>query len=160
MTPQVRQFIERYAVPAIPAGTRILEIGSLNINGTVRDLFEPACEEYIGIDLRSGAGVDEIIDAHSLRHRFRWRSFGAVICLETLEHDPRFWITLQNIQFVLRKGGILAVSVPNFQFIYHAEPKDYWRFSTDSVQEILMDGYQVLACEEYEGGIGAVGALQ
>lgn len=160
MTPYVRKFIERYAVPAIPVGTRILELGSLNVNGTIRDLFEGHCEEYIGIDLRDGVGVDEVMPFHDLSYRFGWRSFGAVICLETLEHDPHFWETLQNIRFVLNKGGIFVVSVPDFQFIYHAEPKDYWRFSRDSVFEVLMYGFRMSACEEYEGGIGAVGALQ
>ena len=36
---------------------KVLEIGSLDINGSVRPLFEDA-EYYLGIDMQEGPGVD------------------------------------------------------------------------------------------------------
>ena len=41
---------------------RVLEVGSLNINGTVRDLFNDC--NYIGIDVGEGNGVDVVCSGH------------------------------------------------------------------------------------------------
>ena len=40
----------------------ILEIGSLDINGSVRDFLEPFAGQYIGIDAQKGKGVDLVVD--------------------------------------------------------------------------------------------------
>jgi hypothetical protein len=43
-------------------GERTLEIGSLNINGTVRNAFTSS--EYVGVDVGSGPGVDIVMSGH------------------------------------------------------------------------------------------------
>jgi hypothetical protein len=66
---------------------KILEVGSLNINGTVRDLF--ATSFYIGIDLGSGRNVDLIAEGHNVA--FADRFFDLSISCECFEHNP-FWV--------------------------------------------------------------------
>jgi hypothetical protein len=44
------------AFPDFFAGTRVLDIGSLDINGSVRPLFRGGT--YTGIDVAAGPGVD------------------------------------------------------------------------------------------------------
>ena len=51
---------------------RILDVGSLNVNGTVKPevmKFEPA--KYIGIDIRKGKDVDKVVDAQHLLDTFK-----------------------------------------------------------------------------------------
>ena len=56
-------------------GVKVLEIGSLNINGTVRIFFEDCT--YIGVDLAPGKDVDLISKGHELT--FKNKSFDTVI---------------------------------------------------------------------------------
>ena len=60
-------FIQRVArkFPDSFMGKDVLEIGSLDINGSVRQFFE-SCN-YVGCDLGVGKGVDIIADRKSTR---------------------------------------------------------------------------------------------
>ena len=46
----------RAQYPHFFRGARVLEVGSLDINGSVRDLFSDC--DYTGVDLALGPGVD------------------------------------------------------------------------------------------------------
>jgi methionine biosynthesis protein MetW len=50
---------------------------------------------------------------------FRNSSFDAVVCLDVIEHliDPRY--LLKEVHRVLKEGGILIISTPNVQWLYH-----------------------------------------
>ena len=68
--------------------------------------------------------------------------FDVIVCLEVIEHDPRFWTTLEFIFQMLQLGGHLFLSAPTYGFPYHPFPKDYYRFSGDAFREILMAPYE------------------
>ena len=53
---------------------RVLEIGSRDENGTIRDLFTGT---YIGIDMRAGPSVDRVMDAHEIH--FKTGTFDVVV---------------------------------------------------------------------------------
>lgn len=96
----------------------VLEIGSLDINGSQRtyDFIgsnKPwvemiGCEEYIGIDLVEGRGVDHVMDAHDLV--FPDNEFDLVLCVDMIEHDSNIKETLKEAYRVLNKGGLLLVT--------------------------------------------------
>lgn len=67
-------------------GRTVLEIGSLDINGTVRDFFT-GCE-YVGVDLAPGPGVDLVCPGHELD--LATGSFDVAISAECFEHNP-YW---------------------------------------------------------------------
>lgn len=67
-------------------GRAILEIGSLDINGTVRDFFT-ACD-YVGVDLEPGPGVDLVASGHELD--LALGSFDVAVSAECFEHNP-YW---------------------------------------------------------------------
>jgi SAM-dependent methyltransferase len=104
----------------------VLEVGSLDVNGSVRDLFSGP---YIGIDASPGAGVDMVMDAHRLEVA---PGFDVVLCLEMVEHDSAFWLTLGEVGRVLRPGGTLILTTRGSGFPEHRYPLDYWRFMPDS----------------------------
>jgi hypothetical protein len=67
--------------------TKVLEVGSLNINGTIRNLFSTSF--YIGIDLELGPGVDLAAPGHTVL--FADRFFDLSISCECFEHNP-YWV--------------------------------------------------------------------
>lgn len=101
---------------------RTLELGSRDVNGSVRKLFTG---EYTGIDHEHGPGVDVVMSASSLG--FPDASFDTVVSTSMLEHDPAFWRTLPEVARVLRTGGHFILTTVSVPFPVHDEP-DYWRF--------------------------------
>ncbi len=149
MTSSLHEWVKVKTVQHIGhlGGFRVLEIGSLNINGTVRDIFSHA-KEYIGIDMQSGKDVDLVLNSHDIPYKFPPHGFDVVVCLETLEHDDTFWLTLTNIHYVLKPGGFFFLSTPTINFAYHAYPKDYYRFTKDAYEDVLLKNYKILALDD------------
>ena len=119
----------------------VLEVGSLDVNGNVKDLFGDF-ESYIGSDMRAGANVDVVVNGHELVSKFDKDSFDLVICLDTLEHDDKFWLTVEQMKEVLRPGGFLIICVPSIRHPRHNHPSDYYRFFESSFSEVFFDGYE------------------
>lgn len=143
MTRQIKQWVAMVKERFIPQPGRILEIGSMDVNGSVRELFADATE-YVGIDIAPGAGVDVVVNGHEILDRFGPASFDTVLCLEMLEHDDRPWITIANMHEVLKPGGLLVVSTPTFGFPEHRFPKDYYRFGRDAYTDVIFEGMELL----------------
>lgn len=72
---------------------RVLEIGSLDINGSVRQFFSNCT--YIGVDLGEGKGVDMVSKGEDLI--FPKDSFDVSISCECFEHNPEWVKTFDNM---------------------------------------------------------------
>lgn len=114
---------------------KILEVGSYNENGSVRTLFGNA-EKYIGIDMRSGPGVDLVVNANDLTG-FPDEEFDTVVCTEVLEHDSHFWLSLSEMGRVLKIGGHLLLTARGNKFPEHAYPSDFYRFMPGAGEILL-----------------------
>lgn len=128
-----------------------LEIGSRDINGSVRGCFKGP---YIGIDFIEGPGVDIVMNAHDLK--FDNAYFDVVVCTEMLEHDSAFWITLAEIGRVLKNEGHFIMSTRGNGFAEHGWPYDYWRFMINSGTVIAeLASCKIVSCEDdpYAPGI-------
>lgn len=80
----------------------VLDVGSLDINGNNRYLFD-GCE-YTGIDLCSGKNVDIPVACHLIRS---WQGcFDIIISTECFEHDEHWKESLQNIIRMLKSNGL------------------------------------------------------
>ena len=82
----------------------VLEIGSMNINGTVRIFFSNCF--YHGIDVAQGKCVDEV----SWAHEHNGGPYDTIISCETLEHDPFLNKTLTKIPTLLKPDGLLVIT--------------------------------------------------
>lgn len=71
----------------------VLEVGSLNINGSVRQFFINC--NYVGVDISEGNGVDIVGYAHTLP--LADDSFDTVISCECFEHDKHWKETFQKM---------------------------------------------------------------
>jgi len=85
-------------------GCKVLEIGSLNVNGTVRDFFK-GCD-YTGVDIVEGKDVDVVSLCHELEYEDG--SFDTIISAECFEHDPFIKESLSNILRMLKVGGLFV----------------------------------------------------
>lgn len=72
---------------------RVLEIGSLDINGSVRQFFENC--DYTGVDLGEGKGVDLVAKGEELT--FPDNSIDVTISCECFEHNPEWVRTFDNM---------------------------------------------------------------
>jgi SAM-dependent methyltransferase len=98
------QFVEM-VVSSLPLRKRVLEIGSRNINGSVRPLFMGA--EYLGIDTAAGLGVDETADGAQFQPG---QALDTVVCCEVLEHTESAADIIGNSLRILQPGGVLIVT--------------------------------------------------
>lgn len=83
----------------------VLEVGSRDINGGVRDLLPKT--GYVGIDLMPGKGVDEVIDIRDYEGDTK---FATVVCCEVLEHHPAPAELIDAMADNLLKGGTLLIT--------------------------------------------------
>lgn len=108
---------------------KILDVGSANINGTYRSLFDPLTS-YTGVDMSPGNGVDIVLsDPYVLP--FPDRSFNLVISGQTFEHAEFFWELFLEMVRVTDVGGALIIIAPSAGHV-HRYPSDCWRFYPDS----------------------------
>lgn len=84
----------------------IYEIGSRNINGSVRGLFLDGAP-YIGIDLVSGPSVDLVADAATYTPPYPPCT---VVCCEVLEHTHEAAAIVAQAAAVLQMGGLLIIT--------------------------------------------------
>lgn len=91
--------------PDLFTGGRIVEIGSLDINGTVRKLFDVP-DEYIGLDIAPGKGVDLVCEGQN--YDAPDASFDVAISAECFEHNPYWKETFDNMVRLVRKGGLVV----------------------------------------------------
>jgi len=120
---------------------KVLEVGSLNVNGSYRELFTNP-ERYTGIDHEKGPGVDLEADLHV--DFVQLLADGAipadlVLCGQVLEHDPYPWRTAPAIVRAIWEVKGCAILVAPWRFPYH-HPPDFWRFSPHGLQELLRQG--------------------
>lgn len=101
-----RVFFEkvREQFPEFFSGQRVLEVGSLDINGTVRDFFSNCV--YTGVDVDSGPAVDIVAQGQDLT--FPDGSFDVTVSAECFEHNPYWRETFLNMVRMTRPGGLVV----------------------------------------------------
>jgi SAM-dependent methyltransferase len=90
---------------ALVDGSRVLEIGSYDVNGTVRRQFGRA-REYVGVDLTPGPGVDRVAFGHEVDDPDG--AFDVTLSGECFEHDPHWRDTFSNMVRLTRAGGLVT----------------------------------------------------
>ncbi len=82
-------------------------------------------------------------------------AYDAVICGQVFEHVEFFWITLLEIQRILKPGGVCAIAAPS-HWEEHRAPYDCYRFYADGLHAMAkFVGFDVLyAFAEHEPLVG------
>ena len=130
----VRKYVELFKGP-------FLEVGSKDYGSTqdLRFLFADK-DEYIGIDMEDGPGVDVVFDLTKdfgqIDKRLCGQRFGTIFCLSVLEHCEQPFKMAENLTLLLEPEGQICISVP-FSWKIHAYPNDYWRFTPEGVKKLF-----------------------
>jgi len=90
--------------------------------------------KYLRLDIDKRSEPDICCDLHNID----WEAdyFDTVIMTEVLEHlyDPQK--AIDNIHRILKPNGVCILST-RFMFPYHPDPKDYYRFTQDSLSYLF-----------------------
>ena len=125
---------------------RLLEIGSYDVNGSIRALFASAAE-YVGVDLHEGPGVDRVGFGHEITEADG--SFDVTISGECFEHDPHWGDTFTNMARLTRPGGLVAFSCAS-----RGRPEHGTRRTDSSLspgtQHVGLDYYRNLTQADFE----------
>jgi len=135
MHQQVKDFLiqTREKYPKHFKDCKVLELGSLDWNGTPREFFENC--EYTGVDMAGGTGVDVVCLASKYDTSER---FDVVITTEMLEHDREWKESLLNAVRLLKIGGILIGTAANINREPHCLEIGFYRnISKNDVISVL-----------------------
>lgn len=143
MRKEIRQLVE-IAQRTLSLSGPVLEVGSLQVEGQesiadMRPLFSG--DDYIGFDMRSGKGVDQVEDicCWSLL-KLPPTMPNTILCLETLEHIRNPFVAVENMSRMLNADGIILITtVMNFKI--HNYPEDYFRFTPRGLAEVMRNEF-------------------
>jgi SAM-dependent methyltransferase len=82
---------------------KVLEVGSRDINGSIRPLFDGS--DYTGLDITEGPGVDVVGDVKDHSGKY-----DVVVSCEVLEHHPHPQEVIEAAHRLLKRGGTLIVT--------------------------------------------------
>ncbi len=120
-------------------GKRVIEVGSFDVNGSVRPAIEMLLPlEYVGTDMRPGPGVDVVCSAENLVTHFGQHSFDIVVTICALEHIRHWKQALSNMKQICVPGGLILAIAP-VRWPFHAYPNDFWRYSEQDMCAIFAD---------------------
>ena len=121
-----------------------LEIGSQDYGNTqpLRSVFAASGEEYVGIDMLDGPGVDRVVDLlapfETIDKQLDHRRFGSIFSFSVMEHCENPFRMAEHMTRLLAPGGHICLSVP-FAWEFHGYPSDYWRFTVEGIKKLFPD---------------------
>jgi len=129
-------FRDRFLVGKEHDSLQIVDLGSYDVNGSYRSLFENPSWFYRGVDVSAGPNVDVV-----LGNPYRWtalpnNSIDVLISGQAFEHIEFFWLTIMEISRVLKPGGLCCLIAPSSGF-EHRFPVDCWRFYSDGMRALM-----------------------
>ncbi len=144
---QAYLFKIKYLCPpneAVPL--KILDVGSYDVNGSMKPVFKEEPWTYHGLDLEKGPNVDIVspMDKFPLNSE----TYHVVVSSSCFEHSRIFWITFNEMVRVLRKGGLMYINTPS-DGPYHGYPSDCWRFYKDAYQALAEWNENVELLEQF-----------
>lgn len=99
---ELLEIVKRH-LPEYFRGGRVVEMGSLDINGSLRPHFDSA--QYVGVDLGPGPGVDIVCSGHLLDHPTG--SYDCALSANCFEHNPYWLETFVNMLRLVREDGLV-----------------------------------------------------
>lgn len=126
----MEKFRDQYLANRTAEPLKIMDLGSLDVNGSYRPLFDKSLWQYVGLDITAGDNVDIV-----LKNSYNWpeiktNSVDVLVSGQAFEHIEYFWITMLEIARILKPGGLGCIIAPSGG-PEHKYPVDCWRFYPD-----------------------------
>lgn len=90
---------------------KIVEIGSQDINGGIRQLA-PKDSEFVGLDFQVGPGVDLLLSDPYV-FPLEDENCDVVLSSSCFEHSEFFWLTFLEALRILKPHGLLYINAPS-----------------------------------------------
>jgi SAM-dependent methyltransferase len=127
---------------------RVVEIGSYDVNGSIRGVVSSTIQvsEYVGVDLTAGPGVDIVCSGHELD--LPDASFDVSVSAECLEHNPYWAETLRNMRRLTKTQGYVLVSCATLGRLEHGTTRTN-PASSPGTQDVGWDYYRNLTPADF-----------
>ena len=112
----VKEFKEFYINNGFNKDINVLEIGSLDVNGNIRNLFN-FTNDYTGIDLEKGPNVDIVLDGTDIDKLNK--NFDIIISCECFEHAKNWKIIFKKMCEISKPDSFIVVSVASTGRVEH-----------------------------------------
>mgnify|MGYP000004499322 CR=1 FL=1 len=126
-------------------GVKVLEIGSYNVNGSIRECFPGST--YTGVDLTEGPGVDLVADGHAIDHPAD--SYDIALSCECFEHNPYWLETFLNMYRMAKPGGFVVFTCATRGRLEHGTRRTSPKASPGT-QDVGWDYYLNLEAKDFE----------
>lgn len=142
MHPEIDEFVLRVKnkFPEYFENKKVLEVGSQNINGSVRSHFKNC--DYIGIDLGEAPGVDIVSSIIDFKHE---NEYDVVISSEMLEHCKEWKEALQIMYHNVKPGGIFILTCAGPNRHEHGTSNH-----TPQDSKFTLDHYRNISLEDFK----------
>lgn len=134
---RMQWFVNNYVL--VEKHVRVLDVGSYDVNGNCRALFDGMDVEYVGLDVEDGPNVDYVP-----QNPYKWdeledESFDFVISVNAFEHIEYPWLTICEIYKKLKNDGFACILAPN-SIEEHRYPVDCYRYFSDGFRALAKWG--------------------
>ncbi len=136
-----RNLFKFYKKYSLKLGGNLIDIGCGN--KPYKNLFEH-CKSYVGLEIESENKNSSDFTYDGKNFPFEDETFDSAICSEVLEHvfEPNQF--LQEINRVLKKKGLIILTLPFF-WDEHEQPYDYARYTSFGLKYILeKENFEIL----------------
>jgi len=129
---------------------RLIDVGCGDM--PFKNHIPQAVTQYDTLDVEESTGgityIGDILDMSMIHSE----TYDSAICLEVLEHIKNPFIAIKEINRILKKEGLLIISVPHMWPIHEA-PHDYFRFTNFGLKHVLEENQFEILSLEISGGV-------
>lgn len=114
----------------------ILDVGSLDSKGDYNysDIFDEKNWTYTGLDFQGGKNVDIIITDIYNWFEIDDNTYDVIISGQLFEHLEFFWLTMSEIERVLKPGGYVCIIAPSAGPKHGGNIPNCYRFHEDGLK--------------------------
>jgi len=112
----IKEFKEFYINNGFNKDINVLEIGSLDVNGNIRKLFN-FTNDYTGVDLEKGPNVDFVLDGIEIDRLNK--NFDIIISCECFEHAKNWKIIFEKMCQISKPNSFIVISVASTGRVEH-----------------------------------------
>ena len=114
----------------------ILDVGSLEVSDeyNYKNIFNENNWTYTGLDIKSGPNVDLVVTDIYNWFEIENNTFDVIISGQYFEHLEFFWLTMSQIERVLKPEGYVCMSVPSEGLKHGGDMVNCYRFHEDGLK--------------------------
>ncbi len=111
---------------------KVLDVGSYDVNGSYKEIFNTSKYIYTGLDVCEGPNVSIVPKDPYCWDEIKDQSYDLVISGQAFEHIEFPWLTIKEIARILRPSGFCIITAPN-SMGEHKYPTDCYRYFSDGL---------------------------